>query len=88
MQSLLLMAAGIVCWVVLWILQVTLLAGASATGSGAVGAGAAGGSILILLLQLVLGGVLLIVDIVAMIKAYQGQIWMIPVIGSIADKNT
>ena len=88
MQSLLLMVAGIVCGVVLWILQITLLAGASATGSGAVGGAAAGGSVLILLLQLLLGGILLIVDIVAMVKAYQGQIWKIPVIGNIADKNT
>ena len=88
MQSLLLMALGLVCGVVLWILQITLMAGASATGSGAVGASAAGGSVLILLLQLLLSGVFLIVDIVAMVKAYQGQIWMIPVIGSIADKNT
>ena len=88
MQSLLLVVASVVCGIVLWILQVTLMAGASATGSGAVGGAAVGGSMLILLLQLVLGGVILILDIIAMVKAYQGQIWKIPVIGNIADKNT
>jgi uncharacterized membrane protein len=88
MQSLLLMGAGIACGVVFWILQITLMAGASATGSGAVGGAAAGGSLLLFLVQLLLGGVLLILDIVAMVKAYQGQIWKIPVIGNIADKNT
>ena len=88
MQSLLLVAAGIACAVVFWILQITLMAGASATGSGAVGGAAAGGSLLLFLVQLLLGAVWLILDIVAMVKAYQGQIWKIPVIGNIADKNT
>jgi uncharacterized membrane protein len=88
MQSLLLLAVGIVCGVVFWILQITLMAGASATGSNAVGGAAVGGSFLILLVQLVFGAIILILHIVGMVKAYQGQIWKIPVIGNIADKNT
>ena len=83
MQSLLLVGVAAVFYGALWILQITLMAGAGAVDS----AGAAvGGGILLLLLWLVLGGVLLIVDIIAMVKAYQGQIWKLPVIGNLADK--
>ena len=88
LQSLLLHAVIIVCVVVFWILQFVLMAGASATGSGAVGGAAVGGSLLLLLLELVIGAILLVIDIIAMVKAYQGQIWKIPVIGNIADKNS
>ena len=88
MQSLLLHGLIVVFVVLFWILQFTLMAGASATGSGAVGGAAVGGGLLLLLLELVIFGILLVVDIIAMVKAYQGQIWKIPVIGNIADKNT
>ena len=88
MQSLLLTGVAIVCYGILWILQLTLMAGASATGSSAAGGVAFGGGLLLLLLWIVFGGVLLIVDIIAMVKAYQGQIWKIPIIGNIADKNS
>ena len=85
LQSLLLCGVGIVCWIILWILGFVLAAGAGAADSGGM---ALGGGLLILLLEIVLGGIILIVDIIALIKAYQGQIWKIPVIGEIADKNT
>jgi uncharacterized membrane protein len=84
MQSLLLVAVAIIVGIVFWILGLALAVGTPDAG-GAVGAG---GGILLFLVQLVISGVLLILDIVAMIKAYQGQIWKIPVIGDIADKNT
>ena len=81
MQSLLLVGACIVIGIVFWILGFALAVGTP----DAVGFG---GSMLLLLLQLVVGGVVLILDIVAMVKAYQRQIWKIPIIGDIADKNT
>ena len=81
MQSLLLVGVAIVLGVVFGILGSILTVGAP----DAVGVG---GGLFLGLLQIVCSGVILIVDIVAMVKAYQGQIWKIPVIGDIADKNT
>ena len=81
MQSLLLVGVCIVLGIVFWILGFALAVGTP----DAVGFG---GSMLLLLVQLVVGGIVLILDIVAMVKAYQQQIWKIPVIGDIADKNT
>jgi uncharacterized membrane protein len=88
MQSLLLMAVGIACGIVFAILQTVMAGAAGATGSSAAAGAAVGGSLLLLVAQVLIGGIILIVDIIAMVKAYQGQIWKIPVIGNIADKNT
>lgn len=54
------------------------------TGSEVAGAGA---GLLFSLLSLVVPLILLIIHIAAMIKAYQGQMWKLPVIGNIAEKN-
>jgi uncharacterized membrane protein len=83
LQSLLLCGVGVVLGVVFWILAVVF-----AIGSSASEAAASAGFGLLSLVQFAIGGILLILDIIAMIKAYQGQIWKIPVIGDIADKNT
>ena len=45
------------------------------------------GGLLLFLIRLVVGLVLLIIHIVAMLKANQGQMWKLPVIGDIAEKN-
>ena len=83
LQSLLLCGVSVVLSVVYWILAVVL-----AVGSSASEAGAAAGMGILGLLMFAIGGILLILDIIGMVKAYQGQIWKIPVIGEIADKNT
>ncbi len=71
--------------VILGVIYNILGAGLSAAPSGAA---AASGSILLLLVQLVIGLGLLILHIVAMVKAYQNQMWKIPVIGDLAEKNS
>jgi uncharacterized membrane protein len=81
MQSLLLVGAAIIIGVVFWILAIVLAVGTPDAVGGI-------GNLFLFLLQILVSGVLLIVDIVAMVKAYQGQIWKIPVIGDIADRNT
>jgi uncharacterized membrane protein len=53
------------------------------TGSQAAGAGA---GLLFSLLRLAFGLALLIIHIVAAVKAYQGQMWKLPVIGDLAEK--
>ena len=47
----------------------------------------AGGGALLYLIRVVIGLVLLIIHVVAMLKANQGQMWKLPVIGDIAEKN-
>lgn len=81
MQSLLMNGVLVVLIVVYWILSAVLVVGTP----DAVGFG---GSLILSLLIFIVLGIWLIVDIIAMVKAYQGQIWKIPVIGDIADKNT
>lgn len=80
-QSLLLLGVIFIVWVIFWFLGV----GVGLSGSGAAEAGA---SILLLLVQMVIGLIFLVVIIIGMIKAYQGQMWKLPVIGDIADKSS
>lgn len=80
-QSLLLFGVMIIVWLIFWILGV----GAAFSPSGAAEAGA---SILLILVQIVVGLIFLVVIIIGMIKAYQGQMWKLPIIGDIADKNS
>ena len=80
LQSLLLTGVGIVIWVVFMFLGV----GMAFSPSNAVGA--AGGGLLSLI-ELLVFLILLVVHIIAMVKAYQGQFWKLPVIGNIAEKN-
>jgi uncharacterized membrane protein len=47
-----------------------------------------GGGLLLFVLQLVIGLVFLVIHIVAMVKANQMQMWKLPVIGDLADKNS
>jgi uncharacterized membrane protein len=80
-QSLLLV--GI--WIVLWVIFMFLGVGMAFAPSDA--ASAAGGG-LISLIWFGIIAIYLILCVVGMVKAYQGQIWKIPVIGDIADKNS
>lgn len=86
LQGLLLIGLGIVVGIVFWILQTVILVGSSGMGS----AGSAGGgilSLLVMLVQFVIGIGLLVLHIMGCVKAYQNQMWQMPIIGGIAAKN-
>ena len=75
LQSLLLTGASVVCYFVLWIVGV--VAGRIFFAFG----------LLILLVELALLAVFLVLFIMGAVKGYQGQMWKIPMIGDIAEKN-
>jgi len=79
--------AGI--WIVLWVIFtfLSLAMGVSTSMIPGSGMARAGGGLLLLLIRACIGIVLLIVHIVAMVKANKGQMWKLPVIGDIAEKN-
>ncbi|MEK6284980.1 MAG: hypothetical protein AABO57_04500 [Acidobacteriota bacterium] len=79
-QGLLLFGLGFVVGIIFQILGT----GMAVTTSGVVEAGGFG---LLLLVRLVVGVALLALYIICMIKAYQGQMWKLPIIGDIAEKN-
>jgi uncharacterized membrane protein len=82
-QSLLLIAVIFVVNIVFYILGT-----AAAVAPGPGGAAAAAGFGIVSLLQLVVGLGFLVICIIGCIKAYQGQIWKLPIIGDIAEKNS
>lgn len=88
LQSLLLTGACIVVYIVFWILSAILVVGAGATGSAGAGMAASGISLILLLFEIVLGLGFLIAFIMGCVKAYQNEMWKMPVIGNIADKNS
>jgi len=88
LQSLLLTAASIVVYIAFWIISAVLVVGAGATGSTGAGMAASGISLILLLLEIVIGVGFLVAYIMGCVKAYQNEIWKMPVIGNIADKNT
>jgi uncharacterized membrane protein len=86
MQGLLLFGVGFLIGIIFNILGVGAQFGARVgTGSDAAGAGA---GMLITLVSWAISAVLFILHIVAAIKASQGQMWKLPVIGDIAEKNS
>jgi uncharacterized membrane protein len=85
MQGLLLFGVNFVIGIVFRILQVILGAGAAAVDSDVA---FGGGSLVLGLLQLVVSVGLLVVHIIGMVKANQGQMWKLPIIGDIAEKNS
>lgn len=76
-------------WIIVWILFTIIAVAMGVSGSMMPGGDftRAGGSLIVMLLRLVIGLVLLAIHITAMIKANQGQMWKLPVIGDIAEKN-
>jgi uncharacterized membrane protein len=85
LQGLMLFGVGFVISIIFNVLGVGAQLGTSiGTGSETAGAGA---GMLVSLLSFAFGAVMLILHIVSMVKAYQGQMWKIPVIGDIAEKN-
>ncbi|HUK91704.1 MAG TPA: DUF4870 domain-containing protein [Blastocatellia bacterium] len=87
LQSLFLTGVIVVLFGILWVLSIVLAVGSSTAGSAGSAAGA-GIGLLILLVECVVGLVLLIVFIMGMLKAYKYEIWKLPVIGDLADKNS
>ncbi len=85
LQGLLLGGVWIILWIIYAILGVAM--GISTTMMPGGDMMRAGGGLIFLLLRLVVGLVLLAIHIMAMVKANQGQMWKIPVIGDIAEKN-
>lgn len=81
LQSLMLTGVAIVIWIVFTFLGVGM-AFSPSRAAGAAGSG------LLTLVQLAVWLGLLIVHILAMVKAYQGQFWKLPLIGDIAEKNS
>ena len=79
LQSLLLIGVAFVIGVIFWILTIAM---AVTPGPG----GAAGWGILNLI-QWLIGLAFLGVSIFGCIKAYQGEMWKLPIIGDIAEKN-
>jgi uncharacterized membrane protein len=75
MQSLLLIGGMIVAYVVLFVCAIVLVNISSALG------------VLIWLVELAVFAGYLILSVVGMIKANQGQMWKMPIVGDIAEKN-
>jgi uncharacterized membrane protein len=85
-QGLLLAGVWIAVWILFTIISVAFGLGMSMTpGSGLA---EAGGGLLLFLIRVLVGCGLLALHIIAMIKANQGQMWKLPVIGDIAEKNS
>ena len=79
LQSLILMGVGFVVGCVFWIFAIAIVVTPVP--------GRAAGWGLLSLIEWVLGIVFLAISIFAGVKAYQGQMWKIPFIGDIAEKN-
>ena len=80
LQGLLLFGLGFVVGIIFQILGT----GMAVTTSGVVEAGGFG---ILLLIRLLVSLGFLVLYIIGMIKAYQGQMWKLPIIGDIAEKN-
>ena len=82
---------GLMLFVVVLIINIVgrvLGFGVAATGRMAGGGlGQLGASLAVTLVFLGISILLLIVHIVGCVKAYQGQMWKLPIIGDIAEKN-
>jgi uncharacterized membrane protein len=78
-------------WIAVWILSIIVQAALGMSISFSPRADTAmaqtGASLLFLLLRLVVGLVLLAISVTGMVKANQGQMWKLPIIGDLAEKN-
>lgn len=85
LQGMFLAGVSFVIWVILTILGVAMGISSSMMPGGDMAR--AGGGLLFLMLRLVVGVAFLAVHIMGMVKANQGQMWKLPIIGDIAEKN-
>lgn len=85
LQGLILFGFFMAILIVLRILGAVVNTGARITDSGVA---FLGGNLILLVINLVFWVVVLVVHIIAMIKANQMQMWKLPIIGDIAEKNS
>jgi len=88
MQGLLLFAVGLVVGIIFWILRVATAVGGATMGGDAGAMGALGANLFLLIIQCIVGLGFLILHIMGCIKAYNNEMWKMPVIGNIAEKNS
>ena len=86
LQGMLLAGVWVIVWIVFTILSIALGISSSFTPGGDMVR--ASGGLLVLLVRLVVGVALLAIHIMGMVKANQGQMWKLPIIGDIAEKNS
>ncbi len=84
-QSILLTVSAFVVFIVLYILMGVVMVGGAAAGNAGGAAGAIGGGILGLVM-LVFWLLVLVAIIFCAVKAFQGQIFKLPIIGNLADQ--
>jgi len=87
MQGLLLAGVWIAVWIVLTIVGVAFGIGTSFVPGAGGGLASAGGGLILLVIRFALGIALLAISIMGMMKANSGEMWKLPVIGDIAEKN-
>lgn len=85
MQGMLLAGVWVIVWIIFTILGIALGVSTSFTPGGDMVR--AGGGLLMIMVRLVVLVVFLAVHIMGMVKANQGQMWKLPIIGDIAEKN-
>ena len=88
LQALLLAAVNLVVGVVFYILRIALATGSTMTPDDVSSIAFGGGNAILGLLNLVISLGLLVIHIIGMVKANQMQMWKLPIIGDIADKNS
>jgi uncharacterized membrane protein len=75
----------VICWILFTIISIVFGMGMSFTPGSSVAY--AGGGLILLLIRLVVGVGLLTIHIIGMVKANQGVMWKLPIIGDMAEKN-
>jgi uncharacterized membrane protein len=85
LQGLFLGALYIVGSIILRVIATALSTGAQVTDSGMA---MLGGSLVLLVINVVFLVGFLVVHIIGMVKANQGQMWKLPIIGDLAEKNS
>jgi uncharacterized membrane protein len=85
LQGLLLACVWIAVWIIFTVVGIAF--GVSMSAMPGTGLAQAGGGLMLLLIRAAVGIGLLIVHILGMVKANQGVMWKLPVIGDIAEKN-
>ena len=85
LQGMLLAGVWVILWIIFTILGIAMGISTSMMPGGDMAR--AGGGLLFLMLRLVVGVAFLAVHIMGMVKANQGQMWKLPIIGDIAEKN-
>ncbi|SRR6266404_488567 len=85
MQGMLLAGVWVIVWIIFTVLSIALGISSSFTPGGDMVR--AGGGLLMVMVRLVVLVVFLAIHIMGMVKANQGQMWKLPIIGDIAEKN-